>query len=589
MPTDPENVKVQLDRILNSRPFVRSTRLRRFLEFCVQQVLAGRADALKEQVIGVEVFDRASDYDPRIDPIVRVEARRLRAKLKAYYGSPGRTDVLLIGLPKGSYVPVFRSRAAATSAPIAIRPVQPAPETGPKSIAVLPFANLSTDPDEDYFSDGLAEELIHRLTRIENLRVVAWPSASRLRGREEDLAGIRQQLRVDTILRGSVRRTPGRVRVTAQLIATASGDYLWSGAYDRDTENIFVIQEEIARAIVRALQPTLVVQSPRLRKQSPQALASYQLCLQGKYLANARTRNGLERSLTRFEEAILADPSSAQAHSGLADAYSLLADYGFLSPLEAAPRALAAAENALKLDPDSAEAHVSLAFIRAWFEWKYEDAERLYRTAIALNPGDSRAHHWLGVDHLALMGRFDEAATEMDRARDLDPLSAIIYEGCGYVQMLSRNYTGAMAIYRDLTDIAPSFHKGRSSMGRVLSLLGRYEEAIVAFEQARSLDGDTPSILGALGQTLAAAGRIAEAQSLLQKLETMSQAQWVPASSLAIVHVGLGNHQTALQFLETAADQRELPITALKVHPLYDPLRSEPRFERLLRRLGFLP
>jgi serine/threonine-protein kinase len=297
----------------------------------------------------------------------------------------------------------------------------------------------------------------------------------------------------------------------------------------------------------------------------------------------------LERSLKRFEEAISADPSSALAHAGLADAYSLLADYGFFKPLEAGPKALAAAENALRLDPDCAQAYVSLAFVRGWFERNWEDADRLYRTALALNPGDSRAHHWYGADYLAFLGHFDEAAAEMERARDLDPLSAIIHEGCGYVQMLRRNYTGALKIYHDLNDVAPEFYKTKSSMGRVFSLMGKYHEAIAAFEQARSLGDDSPSLLGALGQTLAAAGHHAEAQGFLQKLETMSKTQWVPLGCFAVLHLGLGDLETSIQFLEDAAEQRELSVIGLKVHPLYDPLRALPRFDRLLRRLRLLP
>ena len=232
---DPEEIGAQVERVLASRLFLRSHRLCRFLRFSVEQTLAGRSAQLKEQIIGVEVFDRKADYDPRIDPIVRVEARRLRAKLKAYYNSPGRGDPIMIVLPKGAYLPFFKMRAAPQEA---AAPAPLANGSSKKSIVVLPFANLLQGTDDDYFSDGLTEELIHLLTRVPNLRVVAWATASQLRGRERDLAGIRQQLHVGTMLRGSVRRTEGRVRVTAQLIDSESGDYLWSETYDRRLENV---------------------------------------------------------------------------------------------------------------------------------------------------------------------------------------------------------------------------------------------------------------------------------------------------------------------------------------------------------------
>ena len=532
----------------------------------------------------MEVFDRRSDYDPRIDPIVRVEARRLRAKLKAYYASPGRGDSIVIGLPKGAYLPFFKTRAAAGSrTSLASSGSGSAPR---KSIAVLPFANMMQGADDEYFSDGLTEELIHLLTRIPSLRVVAWSSTSKLRGREADLAGIRRQLRVGSVLRGSVRRTVERVRVTAQLIDSASGDYLWSETYDRALENVFEIQGEIARAIVQTLRLKLTgLQQAETPRRAPN-VACYNLCLQGRFHANKRSMEGLRKSVERFEEAILADESCAEAYAGLADAYSLLADYGLLSPAEAVPKARAAAERALELDPQSAEANVSLAFVRSSFEWRWEEAEALYRAAIAANPGYSRARHWYGVDFLGLLGRCQEALSEARAAFDLDPLSMIIREGVGYMHMICRDYPRAVAVYREITDMDPDFYKGYSSLGRVLSLMGKHDLALAALERARKLGGDVPSILSALGEVMARTGRVEEARCYLHELTELSQVRWVPASCFAVLHMGLGDYPAALTFLETATDRREFSVTALKVHPLYDPLRSEPRFQRLLERIG---
>ncbi len=581
----PEEIRAQVDKILTSRLFARSERLCRFLRFCVEHTLEEKGDQLKEQLVGVEVFDRKGDYDPRTDPIVRVEAMRLRSKLKAYYTSTGRPDCVLIELPKGAYVPAFRMRPPSQTARPPAAPANVAAEE--RSIAVLPFANLTDDPGTDYFSDGLTEELIHLLTRIPRLRVVAWNSMSHFRGREQDLAAIRQQLKVATVLRGSVRRTLGRVRVTAQLIDAESGAYLWSEAYDRQLENVLAIQEEMARAIVDTLQLTLASRASGFapRTSNPEC---YNLCLQGRFHANKRTREGLLQSVACFEQAIVADDCSAIAFAGLADAYSLLAEYGLLDPVQATPKARAAAEKALTLDPASAEAHVSLAFIRSMFDWDWTGAEPLYRRAIALNPGYSRARHWFGGDFLALLGRFDEALLEIRMARHLDPLSPIILEGCGYVKMLQRDYAGALEEYDQLLQLDPMFYRGYSAKARVLSLMGRYEEAIALFERARALGGDVPSILAALGNTLAHAGFVWEARSLLDELQAAAKTRWIPAWSLAIVNIGLGDHEAALGHLETACERREM-VGGFKVHPTYDPLRSEPRFQRILKRIGFLP
>jgi len=584
----PEQIRAQVEKILASRLFARSERLCRFVRFCVEAALDAKSDQLKEQLIGVEVFDRKADYDPRTDPIVRVEARRLRSKLKAYYAGSGRPDGLLIEVPKGAYVPSFRMRNASQSAAQQPRPQPIANQLEERSIAVLPFTNLTPETGADYFSDGLTEELIHLLTRIPRLRVVAWSSMSQLRGRDQDLAGIRQQLKVATVLRGSIRRTPGRVRVTAQLIDAQSGAYLWSEAYDRQLENLLAIQEEMARAIVDTLRLSLTWRGGGAERKLPN-LDCYNLCLQGRFHANKRTPDGLRQSVVCFEQAVATDESSADAYAGLADAYSLMADYGIADPTEIVPKARSAAEKALRLDPQSSEAHVSLAFIRSTYEWDWAGAEALYRRGIELNPGYSRAHHWFGTDYLAHLGQFDEAVTEVQTARHLDPLSTIIREGCGFVHVLSRDYKTALSEYQQLAELDPLFFKAYSSMGRVLFHMGRYEEAIASLEKARSLAGDMPSILAALAQTLAVAGFVWEARALLDQLHAIHKKQWVPSSCFAIAHLGLGDHQAALTHLEASCEKREQAVSGFKVHPLYDPLRSEPRFQRMLERVGFLP
>jgi TolB-like protein/Flp pilus assembly protein TadD len=579
-PTE-DAVREQLGRILASRFFANCSRLGRFLTFAAEHALNGNSERLKEYVVGVEVFDRKSPYDPRIDPIVRVEARRLRSKLKSYYVSAGRDDRLVIDLPKGGYTPIFRVRT----------PVQPksrrraTPASAETAIAVLPFANLTRQPDDDYFSDGLTEELIHRLTRLRNLRVVAWTSASQLRGRDEDLQGLRELLKVDVVLRGSVRRAAGSVRVTAQLIETASGAYLWSETYDRDMKDVLSIQEGIARAIVATLQLTLA--SPRgetpPEESNPE---SFNLYLQGRFHWNKRTSQGLYKSIECFQEAVALDPNSAVAHAGLADAYSLLADYGHEPSSESMPKARAAASKALELDPNCGEAYTSLAMIRSHFEWNWDEAEVLYRRAIEINPGYSTAHHWLAIDYLAMRGRLDEATAEIRCAVRLDPLSLITREGEAYLMTLRREYDEALVRFGQLLDLDPSYYKAYSGMGRLHIQRGEHEEAIAVLEKARSLSGDVPNILGALGQAYALAGGTADAHRCIAELAAISQRRCVPSVSLAVIYLGLGDHRKALDSLRTACDNRELAVTALKIHPIYDPLRADPEFQALVRRIG---
>jgi TolB-like protein/Flp pilus assembly protein TadD len=584
----PDQIRAQVDKILASRWFSRSERLCRFLRFCVELTLDEKSDRLKEQVVGVQVFDRKGDYDPRTDPIVRVEARRLRSKLKTYYTSSGKLDCLLIELPKGAYVPSFRMRNVSQPASQGARLQPVAKMAGERSIAVLPFTNLTPETGADYFSDGLTEELIHLLTRIPGLRVVAWASMSQLRGRDQDLAGIRQELKVATVLRGSVRRTPGRVRVNAQLIDTETGHYLWSEAYDRQLENVLAIQEEMARAIVDTLQLNLSWRSEGASRKPPD-LKCYNLCLQARFHSNKRTPEGLRQSVLCFQQAVEADESSAEAYAGLGCAYSLLADYGVVNPQDVVPKAKLVTEKALRLDPNSSLAHVSMAFILSTFEWNWNEAESFYRRAIALNPGFSRARNWYATDYLALVGRFDEAIKEAEMALNLDPLSPVELEGCGYVHMLARDYKTALKLYQQLSELDPVFWKAYSALGRVLSLLGRYDEAIASLERARALAGDIPSILAATAQTLGAAGFMWEARALLDQLHEIHKRQWVPSSCLAIANIGLGDYKTALDHLETACDKREQAVSCMHVHPLFDPIRSEPRFQRLLKRIGLLP
>lgn len=579
----PAQARSQLQKILDDSLFARTRRMSRFLQFGVEHALAGTGDQVKEYLVGVDVFDRPKDYDPRVDPIVRVEARRLRAKLRAYYASSGKKDDIVIDFPKGAYAAEFRWKSSAKTA----LPVPAA--AAEKSLAVLPFSSLSGEDKGDFFSDGLTEELILRLTRLKGLRVVAWYSASQFRGREEDLSQIREQLKVGVVLRGTVRRTESRVRVTVQLIDAASGAFLWADAFERGMHDMVAIQQEIAHSIVATLRPALnmtpepSVAPPRLNPEC------YSLCLEGRFHANRRNAEGLQRSVICYQRAIETDPLSATAHAGLADAYSLLADYGIVHPNHVIPLAESAARRALELDENSAEAYVSLAFIRSTRDWRWTEAEALYRRAIELNPSYARAYHWLGSDLLAVLGRMDEAEEAIRMAIELDPLSLIVHEGLGYNHMLRRNYEASLESHRRLIDMDPTFYKAHASVGRTLCMMGRYAEAIQSYEKALEMIGGVPNIIGGKGQTLALAGRVDEALQCLKDLETMARSRYVPSTCFAVIHLGLGELSKCLDWLERSCDQHELNAKVIVFHPLWDPLQGEPRFERLVRRVASLP
>ena len=426
--------------------------------------------------------------------------------------------------------------------------------------AVLPFANLSPNPDNIYFSDGLTEELIHALTKVPGLRVVAWNTAAQMRDRSEDLTAIRQQLKAGTVLTGSVRIAGSRLRVRAQLIETSSGVYLWSETYDREMQEVFAIQEEIAGAIVRTLRVQLA--GPAVRGRT--SVSAYDWYLKGRYVMHRRTPEDLKRSVVCFENAVAADPNSALAYAGMADAQSLCVDYGLVSPAEGFVRAKTAAERAIALDPELAEAHASLAFISSIYEWEWGVAGRQYQRAISLNPGYAPAHHWLAVDYHANLGNFELALDEIAIAVQLDPLSSIIREGHAYTLMLMHRYQEAIEGYREILSYDPAFYKAYTSMGRAFAQLGRYEEALAMLEKGRTLAGDLPSILGAMAQIFALSGDPGRACGLVQRLEAMARERYVPMSVFAIAWLGLGDKSRSLDCLEKACELRESPVTVMK-------------------------
>jgi serine/threonine-protein kinase len=355
-------------------------------------------------------------------------------------------------------------------------------------------------------------------------------------------------------------------------------------------EDLFAIQEEISASIIRSLKLRLAApEIPAVAgPHAARNIEIYDLYLRGRFQWNKRTPEGLDKAIQLFEQVIALDREYAPGYSGLADALILRVDFGMgrLPPCEVMPRAKAAVLRALELDPSLAEAHASLGSIVGLHEWHWSEAERHYRRSIELNPGYATAHHWYGCDFLMLVGRFEEAYREMETARRLDPLSPAVNESLAYVLLVARRYDEALEKQLELQDLEPFYYKCYTGLGRTYIQQSLYPQAIEMLLKARALAGDVPIILGALGQAYALDGQVAEARAVLARLEALAAAGYVPSNSFALIHCGLGEYGRALDWLERGCDRAELPLSAIGVHPAYDPLRGNPRFTALLEKVG---
>lgn len=458
-------------------------------------------------------------------------------------------------------------------------------------LAVLPFANISPRVADEYFSDGMTEELIATLSRIKNLGVIARTSIIRYKGLSKPITEIARELRVGTILEGSVRVSGKKLRITAQLIDSGTEEHLWSEVYDRDLEDAFAIQTDIARRIAKALRIKILKNdSLRLEKKATGTPSAYPLYLKGRHSLNMRTEKGLKDAIRDFEKAIKEDPRFALAYTGLADAYSILASYSleYVPPREAFPKAKIAAEKALALDDHLAEAHTSLGMIKFYYDWDWAGAEAEFKRALELNPGYPQAHQYY-ADLVKSFGRFDEALREMREALSLDPLSYSANTGIGHVLYLSREYDKAIDHYRKVIESDPTFVPARLWFGRPYLQKGMFREAIEQVEEAVKLSHETTVSLATLGQAYAAAGRMTDAKRVLDKLLTRGAHQYVPSYWIALVYASMGNKDKAIEYLEKALLERSSWLVWADVEPRFDTLRSDPRFTSLLTRIGFRP
>ena len=458
--------------------------------------------------------------------------------------------------------------------------------TSAPSIAVLPFANLSIDQENEYFCDGLTEELINALTKVKNLRVVARTSAFSLRHQELDVIEIGQRLNVKTLLEGSVQKAGNRLRILTQLIDATDGYHLWSERFDRQMDDVFAIQDEIALAIVDKLKIKLFAdEKMALVKRYTENLDAYHLYLKGRYFWNKRfVPAAMQQAIKYFQQAIKTDPSYALAYTGLADCHNLLGLWQFRAPNDVFPVARAAAYKALELDDKLGEAHTSLAFMKMLYEWDWPAAEREFKEAIELNPSYAPSHLWY-AHYLSAMTRFDEAIAEVHQAQDLDPLSLSINANVGLVLYWAREYVRAVEQLEKTIELDPNFGLSYFYLGFPLVEEHRYEEAVAAFQKAVETTGGMPLAVIDLGWAYGRAGEKAKAKKVLHEVEARFNTQYIPASALAWTYLGLSERDKVFECLNGAYKERNPVLTWLNIYPEFETLRSDPRLQDLLRRM----
>ena len=454
-------------------------------------------------------------------------------------------------------------------------------------LAVLPFENLTGDPGQEYFSDGLTEEIISQLGDLDpsHLGVIARTSVMHYKGSREPLDRIGKELGIQYLLEGSVRRDSNKVRITAQLIQVKDQSHIWARQYDRDLTNILALQQEIAEDTAGEIQLTLG-RHPRIdtaiqRPLTRQAYAGYDLYLKGRYFWNKRTTHGLQQAIDYFQQAIAKDGNDARAYAGLADAYALLSGYSLKPQSECMPKARVAALKALKLDDRLAEAHTSLALIKENYDWDWPAAEKEYRRAIELNPNYATAHEWY-AEYLSLLGRFDEALAESERARQLDPLSLIIAADHGTILLYARQYDRSIAQFRAVQEMEPNFGRAHYVAAAYVEK-GQFAEALA---EMKSPDPEhDPWFWAWQAYIYGRAGQPAEARAAVQKLKELYRTEHFGPDALLWAYIGAGDKDQAFVWFEKAYADHSNSLTGLKVNPGLDFLRGDPRFQELMRRV----
>jgi len=474
----------------------------------------------------------------------------------------------------------------------ALRPVTATHRTPPgaersapaaKAVAVLPFANMSADPENEYFSDGMTEEIIGALSKVPGLQVASRTSCFAFKGKEIDLRQVGEKLGVGSVLTGSVRKVGNRIRITAQLVNVESGYHLWSETYDRQLEDVFAIQDELSRAIVDALKLRLTSESDQLVVPTKN-LEAYNLYLKGRFFFNRFTEPGLRKSLDFFQHVLLQEPGYARAYAGMADCWCALAD-DWVAPDDAYPRAKSAAQRALQHDPELAEAMTSLGKVLCWYEWDFTGAEQQLRRAVSLNPNYAEAH-WTFGSALPAVGMMGEAVEEMRKALTLDPLYPQYSRWLGRFLLYAGEYDAAIVQSHKTMELNSDYFQAYLDIGSAYLAQGRPEQALEWYRRGQGLDSSVRSYDAFIVRALAPLGRQEEADEILKRLEDESRQHYIRAEVLAMGYGAAGHFDKAFTSLERAYQARSAGLIYLHVDPGYEPLRADARFDDLVARIG---
>ena len=633
-------MRTHLHQVLESHSFAGSKRTQDFLRLIVTHALQGDLDSLRERMIGAEMFGRPVSYDTGSDSVVRVRASEARKKLAQFYGTEcsGQPQPIRIELPSGSYVPRFHfgpdpqpvDASADTAAPAAPQVTAPEPPqtlppaepvasaaSGPRrrptlriglaaavallaaagyfaftrwqqdraarqgirSIAILPLENLSGDPAQDYFADGMTEELINDLGQVSTVRVTSLTSSMSYKGTKKKLPEIAHELSVEGVVEGGVVRDGNEVRISAQLIDAISDRPIWAKTYVRDLKSAVAWQGEVAQAIAEEIRTKITPQEQaRLTRNRSVDPAAQDLYLHGILL---RSSGACPSAVAFFNKAIALDARYAEAHSALASCYGMMGETGYMNYQEAFSHQKAEALKAIELDDSLSEAHAELANTAMTLDWDWPTAELQFRRALALNPSSATSHQKYAF-YLVRTGHPREAMAEVERGIELDPVSGSTFHTEGFVYYFARNYDQALEVTRTVRGLKINLLDWNFLTGAIYAEKGMYRESIAAFLTT----GTGPYTLGHLGNAYARAGQTDAARKLIARLEQDVRTQGFGRYEIALIYSGLGDKTKAFEWLEDAYHAHDVGLVYLKIDPCLDPLRSDPRFQDLLHRVG---
>ena len=569
LPFSGSNASEVTDRILHAQPealarfnYEVPAELERIIRKSLEKDRERRYQSARELLVDLRTLKRESD--PRV-AVTEKSERPQNPLRRTVLVASGLTVLILGGV---ALYPRIGNRAVIDS------------------LAVLPFVNVSGDPNTEYLSDGMAESLIIGLSRLPHLKVISLSSVLRYKGREIDAQSIGRDLGVRAVLMGRLVQRGDSLSIGAELVDSRDKSHIWGEQYNRKLADVLAVQEELSREISEKLRLQLSGEDKqRLSKRFTSNNDAYQDYLHGRYYWNKRTLDGFKRAIGYFDRAIEKDPAYALAYSGLADCFSTrgLREWD-LPPRDAFPKAKSAATKALVIDDTLAEGHTSLAFATWYYDWDWRAAETEFKRALELNANYPVAHQWYG-SYLSSMGRHDEAIAEKKRAVELDPLSLVMNRSSGWTLYFARRYDEAIEQYRKTLELDPNFALARLWLGEAYKQKGMHQQAILELQKASVLSGEDHAKLAALGHAYAFSGRRTEATKILEKLEEMSKRSYVPPYDFAVIFAGLGEKDKALEWLQKAYEDRSAYLVYLNVEPIWDSLRSDPRFADLLQRM----